>query len=228
MPEAHNGPTRIRYEVSGSGAPLLVIPGLGSDLRDMRDMVRRLSESFQVVVLDNRGAGRSDKPDEPYSIQTMAADALAVLDAASIPSANVLGYSMGGRIGLELTLQHPERVARLILLASGARVIRTWQRNLLFSISPHLPIGPKPRQPVYAFQRQRAATQAYDARASLRQIRTPTLVLHGRSDRIAPPELAEELHAGIPGSRLEWYAGGHITPVLKPGIVVDAARTFLA
>lgn len=227
VPEVFNGPTRIHYEITGAGTPLLLITGLGSDLRDLKQMIRMLAEDFLVIAMDNRGAGLSDKPDEPYSIEMMATDAYAVLEDAGIGTAAVLGYSMGGRIALELTLQHPDRVSHLILLGSGAHVIRSWARTVFFTIAPHIPIGPTPRQPIHAFQRQKTATQQYDGRDFLERIEVPTLILHGRSDRIAPPVLAEELHAGIAGSRLEWYSGGHMAPVLKPGIVVDAVRSFL-
>lgn len=227
MPEVFNGPTRLHYEVSGAGRPLLVITGLGSDLRDLRRMIQLLAEDYLVIAMDNRGAGRSDKPDEPYSMELMATDALAVLDDAGVQVAHVLGYSMGGRIALELALQHPERVDRLILLASGARVIRSWTRRIFFTIAPHLPVGPTPRQPVFAFKRQRTATQQYDGRSYLDRVQSPTLIVHGRGDRIAPPELAHELQAGIPNARLEWYAGGHIRPVLQPEIVVRPVREFL-
>ena len=222
-----NGPTRLHYEISGAGAPLLLITGLGSDLRDLKQLITMLGRDFLVIAMDNRGAGLSDKPDEPYSMEVMATDAYAVLKDAGVESAAVLGYSMGGRIALELTLQHPERVSHLILLGSGAHVIPNWARKVFFTIAPHIPIGPTPRQPIYAFKRQKRATQAYDGRDYLGRIAIPTLILHGRGDRIAPPVLAEELHAGIAGSRLEWYAGGHIAPVLKPRIVVDAVRRFL-
>lgn len=227
MPEVFNGPTRIHYEIVGAGAPLLLITGLGSDLRDLRPMIGMLAEDFLVIAMDNRGAGLSDKPDEAYSMEVMATDAYAVLEDAGIASAAVLGYSMGGRIALELALQHPERVSHLILLGSGAHVIRNLARKAFFTIAPHVPIGPKPRQPIYAFKRQRTATQEYDGRAYLSRIDMPTLIVHGRSDRIAPPVLADELHAGIADSRLEWYAGGHITPVLRPRVVVDPVRAFL-
>jgi pimeloyl-ACP methyl ester carboxylesterase len=227
VPEVFNGPTRIHYEIAGAGTPLLLITGLGSDLRDLKPMIRMLAEDFLVIAMDNRGAGLSDKPDEPYSMEVMATDAYAVLEDGGIESAAVLGYSMGGRIALELTLQHPERVSHLMLLGSGAHVIPNWARKVFFTIAPHIPVGPTPRQPIYAFKRQKRATQAYDGRSYLGRIQIPTLILHGRGDRIAPPVLADELHAGIAGSRLEWYSGGHITPVFKPRIVVDAVRAFL-
>jgi pimeloyl-ACP methyl ester carboxylesterase len=229
MPYAAHGSTRIHYEIAGAGPSLLLIPGLGASIRDMRALVRGLAAHATVVTLDNRGVGESDKPDEPYPMETLAADAVAVLDDAGVERAVVLGYSLGGRIALQLTLDHPERVERLVLLATGARVIPTWQRNLLFALLPHLPIGPRPRQPIYAFKRQRVASESYDGRDRLGEIRVPTLVVHGRSDTTAPPELGVELQEGIPGSRLEWYDGGHIAPIShRSGAVVEAVRRFLA
>jgi 3-oxoadipate enol-lactonase len=227
VPGAYNGNVMIHFEVLGAGPPLLILPGLGVDIRDVRMLVRPLAEARTVVAVDNRGAGLSDKPDEPYSIELMAADAVAVLDAAGIQRASMLGYSMGGRIALEVALSHPERVDKLVLLATGARTLSTWRRELLFAIAPRLPVGPKPRQPASAFRRQRAASQSYDARRRLEEVRAPTLILHGRGDRIAPPILAEELHDGIQTSRLQWYEGGHISPMLKPAPIAESICTFL-
>jgi 3-oxoadipate enol-lactonase len=227
VPDAYNGDVKIHFEIAGAGAALLLLPGLSVDIRDMHMLVKPLAEDRTVVAVDNRGAGLSDKPNEPYTIDLMAADAIAVLDATGIDRASILGYSMGGRIALRVALAHPERVNKLVLIATGARTIPTWRRNMLFAISPYIPIGPKPRQPVFAFRRQRAASQSFDTREQLEEVRTPTLILHGRTDRISPPKLAQELHDGIPGSRLQWYDGGHITPILKPRTIAEAVRAFL-
>ena len=228
MPDAYSGTTKLHYEVSGSGPALLVLPGLGADIRDVQTLIDGLAASRTVIAVDNRGAGLSDKPDEPYTIEQMAVDAVAVLDAVGIERLSVLGYSMGGRIALELALTHPERVDRLVLLATGARTIPTLSRQALFAISPYLRIGPKPRQPIFAFKRQRAASPGYNARTRLAEVAAPTLIVHGRGDRIAPPELADELHAGIPGSQLHWYEGGHLSPVFRPAPIVEAVRAFLS
>jgi pimeloyl-ACP methyl ester carboxylesterase len=99
----------------------------------------------------------------------------------------------------------------------------------MMAIAPFIPIGPKPRQPVYAFRRQRATSEGYDARNRLAEIAAPTLVLGGRADSIATPALSEELHTGIPGSRLEWYAGGHNAPMMSArGAVTDTIASFLS
>jgi pimeloyl-ACP methyl ester carboxylesterase len=71
-------------------------------------------------VFDNRGTGRTAQPDSPYSIEMMARDTVALMDALSIARADILGISMGGRIALELTLTHPARVRRLVLVSTSA------------------------------------------------------------------------------------------------------------
>jgi pimeloyl-ACP methyl ester carboxylesterase len=72
-------------------------------------------DGFRLIMFDNRGTGRSDKPAAGYSIEAMAADALAVMDAAGIERCSVLGVSMGGMIAQQLALEAPERVERLVL-----------------------------------------------------------------------------------------------------------------
>ena len=74
-----------------------------------------LTKHYRAIYFDNRGMGRSDVPRGPYPIKRMAQDAAAVLDAAGVPAAHVIGASMGGMIAQELALRHPHRVLRLIL-----------------------------------------------------------------------------------------------------------------
>ena len=90
--------------------------GLGSNARIWAPVIDPLrSGGYDVVVMDNRGCGRSGVPWRPWSTQTMADDARSVLDAAEVSRAHVVGASMGGMIAQELALAHPERVASLVL-----------------------------------------------------------------------------------------------------------------
>jgi 3-oxoadipate enol-lactonase len=95
--------------------PLLLIMGLGATLEWWRRLIPALAPRYRTIVYDNRGVGRSDVPPGPYSIPQMAEDAVAVMDAAGIPSALVFGASMGGMIAQELALNHLSRVRSLIL-----------------------------------------------------------------------------------------------------------------
>lgn len=109
------------YEVVGSGEPLVLIRGLGSDLQAWAPQVPLLAKHFRVIVYDNRGAGRTGAPDKPYSIAGMADDLAALLDALNVEKAHVVGYSMGGMVAQEFAVRHPNRLDRLILLATTAK-----------------------------------------------------------------------------------------------------------
>jgi 3-oxoadipate enol-lactonase len=126
MPVADANGIRIHYEVHGEGRPLLFILGFGADVSEHTALIDQLAALSRIIAFDNRGAGRTDKPDAPYSIELMAADALGVMDALGVSRADVLGISLGGRIALELALGHPERVERLILVSTSARVVPSW------------------------------------------------------------------------------------------------------
>ena len=108
-------------EIHGQGEPLLMIMGLGGHSLDWGWIVpQRLAEHYQVILFDNRGAGRSDQPPGPCSIKQMAEDAACLLDTIGIEHAHVFGGSMGGMIALQLALDYPERVNKLVLGATTA------------------------------------------------------------------------------------------------------------
>lgn len=123
---------RLHYEVTGrrDRPPVLLIQGLGADKHGW-DMQRLgLGWSHRFVALDNRGAGRTDKPLGAYSLEQMATDAVSVLDAAGIETAHVVGASMGGGISQLVTLMYPERVRSLTLTCTSCRN-HEWRKQLL-------------------------------------------------------------------------------------------------
>jgi 3-oxoadipate enol-lactonase len=123
---------RLHYEAFGrrDTPAVLMIQGLGADKHGW-DMQRfALARSYRVIAFDNRGAGRSDKPFSPYSLEQMADDAVAVLDAAGVESAHVVGASMGGAISQLMCVQHPTRVLSLTLACTACRN-QPWRRELL-------------------------------------------------------------------------------------------------
>jgi len=103
----------------GQGSPLLMIPGLGSSRSVYAPIVPLLAERHRVIVFDPRGIGASEITDGPYTMSQLAADAVAVLDAAGEETAAVFGASMGGMVAQHVALDHPERVASLILACTG-------------------------------------------------------------------------------------------------------------
>ncbi|MBF6600726.1 MAG: alpha/beta fold hydrolase [Dehalococcoidia bacterium] len=117
MPHADSrgAAARIYYEAHGSGPPLLLISGFGSNATVYWANIPRLSERFRVIVMDPRGSGRSDVTPGPYTMQLLADDCVAVLNACGVHAAHLLGTSMGGMIAQHVALGHPERVRGLVL-----------------------------------------------------------------------------------------------------------------
>lgn len=110
----------VYYEIHGKGTPLLLIEGLGYASWMWFKQIPSFSRKHTVVVFDNRGVGRTDKPDGAYSIEMMADDAAALLHALDTGPANVLGVSMGGFIAEELALRYPRIVRKLVLVSTSS------------------------------------------------------------------------------------------------------------
>jgi pimeloyl-ACP methyl ester carboxylesterase len=119
MPYANNRGIRIHYEVEGQGPPLVLQHGLSGYLDRWREFgqVEGLKNDYQLVLVDARGHGDSDKPHhtEAYQLELMVGDVVAVLDDLGISKAHYFGYSMGGRIGLGIAKHAHERFHSLIL-----------------------------------------------------------------------------------------------------------------
>lgn len=118
MPIVRSGDADISYEITGEGEPLLMIMGFLSDARMWILQTAAFSPHYKCITFDNRGVGSSSSPPGPYSMEQMAADAIAVLDDAGIDRAHVLGISMGGAIAQHVALKIPERVRSLTLAAT--------------------------------------------------------------------------------------------------------------
>jgi len=115
MPYVDIDTTKIYWEEHGAGEPLLLIMGLGGTIKEWHRLLPELSAKYRVITFDNRGVGETSASDEAFSIPLMASDAKAVLDAANVESAHVLGMSMGGMIAQEFALNYPEKTRSLIL-----------------------------------------------------------------------------------------------------------------
>lgn len=187
----------------------------------------------------------------------MAADAVAVLDAAGVRRAHVMGASLGGMIAQMLALDHLDRVDRLILActtpggedahplpeatltlireAAGLpheEAIRRFTAGALASTGPLEDLVARrlarPQDPA-AWQAQSAASLGHDTSGRLGDITAPTLILHGTADRVVDPRNAPLLAERIPGARLEWLPGlGHLFFWEDPAGTAELMRGFLA
>jgi pimeloyl-ACP methyl ester carboxylesterase len=110
----------ICFDRAGTGAPLLAISGSRGDLRRKPNLLESpLAKAFDVLAYDQRGLGRTSKPDQPYSMSDYADDAAALMDAVGWERANIVGLSFGGMVALELAIRHPDRVAKLALCCTS-------------------------------------------------------------------------------------------------------------
>jgi len=110
---------QVYFEEHGKGEPLLLIQGLGYPSGMWFLQFPSLSRHFRTIVFDNRGVGKTDKPDEAYSVSLMASDAVGLLGALGIQKTHVVGVSLGGYIAQEMALEYPNLVDRLVLLSTS-------------------------------------------------------------------------------------------------------------
>lgn len=200
----------IAYEVAGAGAPVLCIHGFASSGKvnwvDTGWVQTLVDAGYQAITIDNRGHGLSDKPYDPefYRPEAMAQDALRLLDVLGVPSAAVLGYSMGARITAFMAFANPERVECAIFGGMGMNLVTGLADNIDIIAGLTAPdleglTHPTARQfRIFAdhtkSDRLALATcmessRAPMARADVRRIDVPTLVAVGENDEMAgPPE----------------------------------------
>jgi 3-oxoadipate enol-lactonase len=249
---------RIAWEARGDGAPVLLVHGLGYTREGWGPLREQLACRYRVLSFDNRGIGESEIPPGPYTVAELARDAVDVLDAAGAERAHVIGASLGGMVAQLLAAEHPERVARLVLVGTtpgGAGAYPLPQRTLALmaeaaSLPPDVALrrfvenALAPGSPlvdeVLAYRQQHqpdpvgwaaqaAAGAAWDADGRLGLITARTLVVAGTADAVVDPRNAQLLADAIPGAGLELLDGaGHLPFWERPGEFATLVERFLA
>lgn len=139
MPYQTIGDLRLHYQTTGDPAapPLLIIPGLTDTTAKCEWQLPDLSEDFYIITFDNRSAGLSDDPGAGYTMRDLAGDAVGLLDGLRIQTTNVFGFSMGGMIALNLALDYPDRVRRLVVgcTSAGGRLAVPPQPEIIDSLT---------------------------------------------------------------------------------------------
>ena len=220
------------YEIHGVGFPFILITGLAGDVNwwNLED-IKKYSKHFKTIIFDNRGAGRTDKPNMSYSMNLFASDVLGLMDALDIEKAHILGSSLGGMIAQELAINHPEKVEKLILCSThcgGSKMIKPSQEVLEMMTSSKQDlidgiislcftekyINNNPKE-ISKFKSQISKTRIlpksyilqlqtvnnFDTYSRLKRIKTPTLIIHGKKDLLVPAANAEILKQEIPNAK---------------------------
>jgi 3-oxoadipate enol-lactonase len=228
MPIARVNGINLNYKVEGKGESLLMIGGFNSERVTWIFQTRLFKKYFKVITFENRGSGKSSKPRNGYSIDTMMLDSIGLMDHLGIQKAHILGVSMGGLIAQELAIKHPERIIKLVLSTSYCRIdgsngptpemLKFTQlpvRQMLDSMAEMmlnrsqfrmllLPIAKVKNRlaDISSIQGKLEAAYSHNTSKRLGFIRSATLVIAGDSDRLIKPESSDEISKLIPGSKL--------------------------
>jgi 3-oxoadipate enol-lactonase len=253
------GGGRVAYRVDGpadGATPVVLLHSLGTDLRMWSPQVAPLARRFRVVRYDCRGHGASDVPREPIDIERLGRDLIALLDHLEMRRAHLCGVSLGGVTALWVATHHPERVDRLVLANTGARIGTTegWDERIravraggmsavrdavlarflgpsLRAAHPEVEhaIGEMlDRTPAAGYVAVCQALRDADLTADVARIRAPALIVAGELDESTPLALSEALHAAIPGSELTVLPGAaHLSSVEEPDAFTALVERFL-
>ena len=224
----------IYYETYGAGSPVLILHGgLGSH-EGMRNQIRALSRNHLVVAPDSRGQGRSSDTPARLTYSVMADDMVQLLDHLQIAKVDVVGWSDGGIIGLDLAMRYPERINRLVAISANydprgisedpetnVDIPRAPIRYLLTAKDPaYWPV-------LYRKVTEMWRTEPKYSVADLGHIKAPTLIMAGEFDTIKR-EHTTQLTEAISGSQKVIVEGApHSVPTSKPDIVNKIILNFL-
>ena len=228
----------IYYETFGRGPPVLVLHGGKGVLESMRYQIAALAADHLVIAPDSRGHGRSTDGPGPLHYADMADDMIGVMDQLHIAKADVVGWSDGGIIALDLAMRYPGRIGRVVTMGANFDVA-----GLVDSVPPPAPGGPPATgqadvdhppaaiaSPEAAFSAKvdtMWASEPHYSPADLRRIRSPVLVIAGEHDVIRRDH-TDALARAISGAREMIIPGAsHGTPQEAHGVVNAAIRAFL-
>jgi aminoacrylate hydrolase len=143
MPRIAIGDSHLHYERHGAGFPVLLVSGLGGLGAYWKEQCAAFGRKFEVVTHDHRGVGQSDRDRSAYTVDRMADDVLRLMDALGLEKAHVVGHSTGGAIAQILALEHPERLASIVIAASWTRADAYFRRHFAMRKELLAKIGPE-------------------------------------------------------------------------------------
>ncbi|MDU0339121.1 3-oxoadipate enol-lactonase [Bosea rubneri] len=245
----------IRIDGDERAPVLLLSNSLGTNLSMWDPQIPEWSKHFRVVRYDSRGHGLSPAPDKPYSIAMLADDALAILDTLGIDKAHWCGLSKGGMVGQWLATHHGDRLGRVVLANTAARMgppelwdgridtVRKHGMSVLVQPTLERWFTPEFRDsaketvakvsemlattPPLGYANCCGAIRDMDQRETIRAVRNPVLVVIGARDPATPPATGYEMADAIPGAQRIELAAAHLSNLEQPEAFGRAVTDFL-
>jgi len=203
---------KIWYAEFGHGAPVILLHGGLANSDYWGNLVRALAPHYRVIVMDSRGHGRSARDAQPYGYDLMASDVLALMDFLKVDKATLVGWSDGAIIGLDIALNHPERLSKLFAFAANSdpSAVKEVEKSPVFSAfierarKEYEKLSPAPTE-YDAFLAQITkmwATQPHWTAADLAGIKVPTWIVDADHDEAIKRDNTLFMADNIPGSGL--------------------------
>lgn len=248
----------VHYRLTGpaDGPVIVLCNSLGTDFHIWDAFLAALPPGYRVLAYDKRGHGLSSVPAGPYSIAQLAADLVELADSLGIGRFALIGVSIGGMIGQRLALDHPDRLAGLVLCDTAPKVgdAAFWSDRMgrvaaggMEAIADAVMLRWFPetlrpnreteltgwrnlllRSPADGYIATCAALRDADLSAEIAAINTPTLVLVGSDDQSTPVALVRALADGLPDARFEVVeAAGHLPMIDQPDKLARLVALYL-
>jgi pimeloyl-ACP methyl ester carboxylesterase len=250
---------RLHYAYKGdpSGTPVIMLHGYTDSWLSFSPVLPLLDNKYRVYILDQRGHGDSDRPMGGYAMQQFAADVLAFMDAMNVKQATIVGHSMGSFVAQHVASQAPERVSKLVLVASATSVRNNTVRELQREIDALKDTAPVPetfardfqvstvfhplpaeflqavvkesvKVPVHVWRETMAEMLAPEAEVELKKIKTPTLILWGDKESIFPRSEQDRLASELRHAVLKVYPDtGHALHWERPERFAKDLQDFI-
>jgi len=259
MPKATVNGVQLYYELRGpeGGEPLVLVNGLLTDTNSWAQHVPAFEDRYRILLYDARGQGKSEKPPGPYPIGLHAQDLAALLDHLKIEGANLIGLSNGGAALLDLVLERPDLVKRMVIADGYSYVsallkaeLEAWLAAARLSSELRFLVATpyvwsnrflEENRELFGYFKEKAAQFPKEAAISLiagakeqdvsdhlGEIRIPTLIVVGEEDILTPVSQAKFIHERIPRSKLYIVPeAGHAAPLERPDLFNKRVQEFL-
>ncbi|MEX6689628.1 alpha/beta hydrolase [Danxiaibacter flavus] len=245
---------KMYYEMQGSGTPLILLHGAFMNTGTaFGQLMPELSKKYKVIAVDLQGHGRTADIDRPFSFESLADDVASLLKFLKIDSANIMGYSLGGGVALQVAIRHPEIVRKLVIVSAvykfdgwypETRTIFPTISAEAFSKTPlktlYDSIAPDPKHFEQFVSKMRDfVSKSYDFGADkVKAIKSPACIILGDSDGVQPEHAAEMFRLlgggqmgdlrGLPNSRLAIFpATTHVGIMMHTDWLLAVVPDFL-